>query len=222
MTNKLGAVVLVMSILLCGSAHAMDWRDSPLDWRNSVYGWDTSKWRDSPLNWRNSGYGWDKSKWRGNPLNWRNSGYRWDENQWRDNPLDWRNSGYGWDTSKWKDNPLNWQNSGYRWHRGEWRKSPLYWRNLPYRWDVSLGPEDYQEINLRIVPDLGKDIPGAPKEVEKILPPGPPKTLTFGKGEKTSESFKKSTTYSESTEWYIAVSGSNGTDGIYWHVPSKK
>ncbi len=164
MSNRLGAIILVMSVLLCGSAQAMDWRDSP-------------------LNWRNSGYRWHKSKWRGNRLNWRNSGYLW--------------------------------------QGGKWKKGPLYWRNSGYRWDVSPGSEDQQEINLRLSQDLGKDLPGASGEVKKTRSQSKPKIIEIGEGEKTSESFKESATHSESTEWYIAVSGSNGTDGIYWHTPPK-
>jgi hypothetical protein len=183
MSNRLGAIILVMSVLLCGSAQAMDWRDSPLNWRNSGYRWHGGEWKKSPLNWRNSGYRWHKSKWRGNRLNWRNSGYLWQGDKWK--------------------------------------KGPLYWRNSGYRWDVSPGSEDQQEINLRLSQDLGKDLPGASGEVKKTRPQSKPKIIEIGEGEKTSESFKESTTHSESTEWYIAVSGSNGTDGIYWHTPPK-
>jgi hypothetical protein len=202
MSNRLGAIILVMSVLLCGSAQAMDWRDSPLNWRNSGYRWHGGEWKKSPLNWRNSGYRWHKSKWRGNRLNWRNSGYRWHK-------------------SKWRGNRLNWRNSGYLWQGDKWKKGPLYWRNSGYRWDVSPGSEDQQEINLRLSQDLGKDLPGASGEVKKTRPQSKPKIIEIGEGEKTSESFKESTTHSESTEWYIAVSGSNGTDGIYWHTPPK-
>jgi hypothetical protein len=122
---------LTFLVLIFTSAFAQDWRNSPLNsknsdaWRNKPYTGQTSdSWRKSPLNSNDSQLRWNKNQWQKSKLNWRNSNTRWNKKNWQDRPTNWRNSPNKWNKEKWRDNPLNWRNSDLEWKNSRRRLEP--------------------------------------------------------------------------------------------------
>jgi hypothetical protein len=140
MVHKYAIIGLISSVLIFPSAHAQDWRNSPLksktsnEWRKKPYTTGTSdKWRKSGLHSNDSQLRWNKSKWEKSKIYWRNSSTRWNKKNWEDSPLNWRNSPNRWNKENWRYNPLNWRNSD------------LEWKNNRKRYESGSAKQDIKE-----------------------------------------------------------------------------
>jgi hypothetical protein len=145
MSFKLSKCGLIITVLFFSSAHAQDWRKSPITsttsdhWRGLPYtGTNSDQWRYSGLSakYSESKLRWNKDKWQKSRSYWRNSPNRWKKDKWTKSPTYWRTSPNHWNKRKWRYSPLN------------WRYSELSYKNTMKKYE---GGSDYRQI-IKLVP----------------------------------------------------------------------
>jgi hypothetical protein len=204
---------LTFLVFIFTSAFAQDWRNSPLNsknsdaWRNQPYTGKTSdSWRKSGLNSNDSQLRWNKNNWQKSNMYWRNTGTTWNKKNWQDRPTHWRNSANKWNQQQWRGNPLNWRNSD------------LEWKNNRKRYERGSTQQEIKEWvspNVQTPPDNTEEKKEAPEAEEDFQP-----QIEIIEVDDNDDAFTEAADDSSGKTNSIVVYGSQGVKVIQPSEPS--